>query len=151
MYSPDSINGTIKNNPVYRSSSVLTDNDDEHHHHQHQHQHQHQHSDEDSDYSISNIQITPAAFMNMCPALLVQIEQGSCAEQQQQQQHFDDISLPLSSSSAESLPSVEPKASKEISSFGKWFSFFLDCHSLDYSKEKKKEKWIQQLRDCFFL
>lgn len=30
--------------------------------------------------TASNIQITPNMFMNMCPALLVQIEQGACAE-----------------------------------------------------------------------
>ncbi|XP_055311077.1 zinc transporter ZIP10 isoform X2 [Sitodiplosis mosellana] len=115
MYSPDAMNGTIKNNPVYRSSSVLADNNDEHQH-QHQHEHQHQHSDEDGDYSISNIQITPAAFMNMCPALLVQIEQGSCAEQQQQQ-HFDDEPLPSSSASLPSVQPKEPRESKVISSF----------------------------------
>lgn len=28
----------------------------------------------------SNITITPTMFMNLCPALLVQIEQGACAE-----------------------------------------------------------------------
>ncbi|XP_031638568.1 zinc transporter ZIP10 isoform X2 [Contarinia nasturtii] len=78
MYSPDALNNTHKNNPIYRSSSDSVAAE-----HQHQHHHQH-HSDdkiEDADHSISNIQITPTAFMNMCPALLVQIEQGSCAEQ----------------------------------------------------------------------
>lgn len=115
MYSPDLMNGTIKNNPIYRSSSVLTDNNNEdEHQHQHHHEQQHEHhSNEDGDFSISNIQITPAAFMNMCPALLVQIEQGSCAEQQQ---HYDDVPQPSPSSS---LPSVQPKEAKEISSFGK--------------------------------
>lgn len=121
MYSPDLMNGTIKNNPIYRSSPVLTDkNNEDEHQHQHQHQHHHEqqhehHSNEDEDYSISNIQITPAAFMNMCPALLVQIEQGSCAEQEQ---HYDDIPQPSPSSSS-SLPSMQPKEGKEISSFGK--------------------------------
>lgn len=123
MYSPDAINGTIKNNPIYRSTSVLSDNkndNDHQHNHQHQHQHQHEqhqhHSDEDDEFSISNIQITPAAFMNMCPALLVQIEQGSCAEQQQQQQqqNFDDLP-----SSSASMPSVQQREGKEITSFGK--------------------------------
>lgn len=32
--------------------------------------------------NLSNIQITPSTFMNMCPALLVQIEQRACQDQQ---------------------------------------------------------------------
>lgn len=31
--------------------------------------------------TLANVQITPSIFMSMCPALLVQIEQGSCNEQ----------------------------------------------------------------------
>lgn len=85
MYSPDTLNNTHKSNPIYRSSpeSVATELHQQHQHHE-KHQHRHDHSDEkndDIDHNVSNIQITPAAFMNMCPALLVQIEQGSCAEQ----------------------------------------------------------------------
>lgn len=36
--------------------------------------------DENNDIIASNITITPAMFMDLCPALLVQIEQGACAE-----------------------------------------------------------------------
>lgn len=73
MYSPDSLKQAHKRNPVYRSSSASE-------HDQHQH-----HSDSttdinDNDFSVSNIQISPSTFLNMCPALLVQIEQGSCVD-----------------------------------------------------------------------
>lgn len=111
MYSPDALNITSKSNPIYRSSSTPEHDDDEH-----QHGHHHQHSDDETDYSISNIQITPSAFMNMCPALLVQIEQGSCSE------HLDDPSPLPSSSSRTSLPMssapTQRKEVKDISSFG---------------------------------
>lgn len=72
MYQPDALN---KSHPIYRSSPASEGEN---------HQHHQRHADEpneESDFSISNIQITPAAFMSMCPALLVQIEQGSCTEQ----------------------------------------------------------------------
>lgn len=35
---------------------------------------------ESDDEFITNIKITPTMFLNMCPALLVQIEQGACSE-----------------------------------------------------------------------
>lgn len=35
---------------------------------------------ESVDEFITNIKITPNMFLNMCPALLAQIEQGACAE-----------------------------------------------------------------------
>lgn len=38
------------------------------------------HSHDSSVENLSKIQITPSVFMSMCPALLVQIEQGSCNE-----------------------------------------------------------------------
>lgn len=38
------------------------------------------HSQDWSVDNLSKIQITPNVFMSMCPALLVQIEQGSCNE-----------------------------------------------------------------------
>lgn len=38
------------------------------------------HSQENDDEFITNIKITPTMFLNMCPALLVQIEQGACSE-----------------------------------------------------------------------
>lgn len=72
MYQPDTLN---KSHPIYRSSPASEGEN---------HQHNRRHADEpneEPEFSISNIQITPAAFMNMCPALLVQIEQGSCADQ----------------------------------------------------------------------
>lgn len=40
----------------------------------------HSHENESDDAFISNIKITPTMFLNMCPALLVQIEQGACSE-----------------------------------------------------------------------
>lgn len=105
MYAPDQLNSGHKTNPIYRSS-VAPENDE---HHQHKHHHQHENADYNDavDLSISNIQITPSALMSMCPALLVQIEQGSCSDasaariQQQQQQP------------------TPKKEIKEISSFGK--------------------------------
>lgn len=101
MYSPDALNDTNKNNPIYRSSVAKENKEHQNHHHQ-------QHSsdtNEDVDYSVSNIQITPSAFMNMCPALLVQIEQGSCSE-----------SYDVPTQASESLPRKKPN---EITSFGK--------------------------------
>lgn len=71
MYSPDALNSTSKINPIYRSSAAH-EQDESHDHHQHHHEN----AEDERDYSISNIQITPSVFMNMCPALLVQIEQG---------------------------------------------------------------------------
>lgn len=38
------------------------------------------HENESADEFITNIKITPNMFLNMCPALLVQIEQGACSE-----------------------------------------------------------------------
>lgn len=40
----------------------------------------HSHESESNDELITNIKITPTMFLNMCPALLVQIEQGACSE-----------------------------------------------------------------------
>lgn len=103
MYSPEQFNNT-KNNPIYRSSSA-PENDD------------HLHSDEETDngeFSVSNIQISPAALMNMCPALLVQIEQGSCTE------------MPAPAPSPEPFQeTVTPRhesESKEITAFGKFYA-----------------------------
>lgn len=69
---------------MYRSS-LATEHD---HHHS-------GHGDEDADdLSVSNIQITPSVFMHMCPALLLQIEQGSCAEPMEvRAQHEGGITL----------------------------------------------------------
>lgn len=108
MYSPDQLNSGHKTNPIYRSS-VAPENGE--HHQQHKHHHQHENVDyNDGDFGISNIQITPSALMSMCPALLVQIEQGSCSD-------------------ATAAPIQQPtprKEIKEISSFGKaHFLFYL--------------------------
>lgn len=106
MYSPDQLNSGHKTSPIYRSS-VAPENDESSHQHQHKHHHQHESADyNDADFGISNIQITPSALMSMCPALLVQIEQGSCN---------DAAAAPIQ------LPTPR-KEIKEISSFGKVFS-----------------------------
>lgn len=95
----DVLNNTSKINPIYRSSSVSKN--DEHHNHHH-----HEQLDEESNLSMSNIQITPAEFINMCPALLVQIEQGSCDEE-----YFEPLKIQAR------------KEIRDITSFGKIFSF----------------------------
>ncbi|KAJ6648085.1 Metal cation symporter ZIP14 [Pseudolycoriella hygida] len=41
---------------------------------------EHSEEAEADDEFIANIKITPTMFLNMCPALLVQIEQGACSE-----------------------------------------------------------------------
>lgn len=112
---PDVLNGTQKINPIYRSSSATENAEHEHQHqhdhaHEHEHQHEHQHhhhsGDKNDDFELSNIQITPNAFLSMCPALLVQIEQGSCSEQ------YD--------TPAPALPTPR-KQINEISGFCKYF------------------------------
>lgn len=54
------------------------------HHHQHRRRsadvNDHSDENESDDEFITNIKITPNMFLNMCPALLVQIEQGACSE-----------------------------------------------------------------------
>lgn len=85
MYVPDMLNNS-KTHPIYRSSAAESET--------------HQH--DDNEFSVSNIQISPSAFMSMCPALLVQIEQGSCGERQ----------IPLRQATDE--PAIE-----EITSYGK--------------------------------
>lgn len=100
MYAPDQLNSGNKANPIYRSS-VAPEKDEQH---QHNHHHQHDNTDHnDVDFSISNIQITPSALMSMCPALLVQIEQGLCA--------IDATAAPIQQPTAK-------KDIKDISSFG---------------------------------
>lgn len=52
-------------------------------HHQHRRStdyDENSHENESDDEFITNIKITPTMFLNMCPALLVQIEQGACSE-----------------------------------------------------------------------
>lgn len=52
-------------------------------HHQHRRSsdsEEHSHEHESDDEFVTNIKITPTMFLNMCPALLAQIEQGACSE-----------------------------------------------------------------------
>ncbi|XP_037031033.1 zinc transporter ZIP6 [Bradysia coprophila] len=52
-------------------------------HHQHRRSadiDEHSQENESYDEFVTNIKITPNMFLNMCPALLVQIEQGACSE-----------------------------------------------------------------------
>lgn len=119
MYAPDQLNSGHKTNPIYRSS-VAPENEPDHQHQHKHHQHQHEHADyNDADLSVSNIQITPSALMSMCPALLVQIEQGSCS---------DATAAPI-----QQQPTPK-KETKEISSFGKaylhhFINFFLSLQT----------------------
>lgn len=127
MYMPDVLNSTQKINPIYRSSSATENAEHEHQHqhqhdhaheHEHQHEHQHHHHSEDKndDFELSNIQITPDAFLSMCPALLVQIEQGSCSEQY-------DTPAPTPTPAFASAPALPTprKQINEISGFCKYF------------------------------
>lgn len=61
---------------------VHQDEDKEIHHNHRRSSDSHEHSleNESDDEFITNIKITPTMFLNMCPALLVQIEQGACSE-----------------------------------------------------------------------
>lgn len=70
IINPEAFNNSQKRNPAYRSSLANE--------HDHQHEISNDHGD---DLSFSNIQITPTEFLYMCPALLLQIEQRSCAEE----------------------------------------------------------------------
>lgn len=57
--------------------------DKETHHHHHRRSSdsdEHSKEHESDDEFVTNIKITPTMFLNMCPALLVQIEQGACSE-----------------------------------------------------------------------
>lgn len=118
MYAPDQLNGEHRSNPIYRSS-VAPENDE---HHQHKHHHHHDSADyHDTDFGISNIQITPQNLLAMCPALLVQIEQGTCN---------DAIATAAAAavSASETEPLQQPTSRKEIkdiSSFGNFFIIIL--------------------------
>lgn len=37
--------------------------------------------DEDFDFEVSSVKITPSAFLHICPTLLLQLDQKSCANQ----------------------------------------------------------------------
>lgn len=59
---------------------VHQDDDKQIHHHHRRSSDSDEHEHESDDEFITNIKITPTMFLNMCPALLVQIEQGACSE-----------------------------------------------------------------------
>lgn len=74
-----------QSNPIYRSSASSGARrrraiDDEHHDHQKDDDVDAADGGQQNDFIASNVQITPNAFLSMCPALLVQIEQGACEE-----------------------------------------------------------------------
>lgn len=81
---------TSQLNPIYRSSVSSNEKrrraivNNEHHDHKKDDDVDHQIDGErqQHDFIASTVQITPNAFLSMCPALLVQIEQGACNEQQ---------------------------------------------------------------------
>lgn len=125
MYAPDQLNGEHRSNPIYRSSVAPENDDDDHHQHKHHH-HQHENADyHDTDFGISNIQITPQNLLAMCPALLVQIEQGSCNDAAIAAATATAAAASAAASAAAvtaSEPMQHPtprKEIKEISSFGK--------------------------------
>lgn len=107
MYSPDQFNNTHKNNPIYRSE-VASEHDDHEQHH-----HQHVDHDDHNEFTLSNIQISPSDLLNMCPALLVQIEQGSCA---------DGATEPTMETYKETPEIMSHKTSGEISGYCKFIS-----------------------------
>lgn len=71
IFNPEAFNGTVKQNPIYRSS-LATEFEST--------PKQTENAENGDELTMSNIQITPAQFMHMCPALLLQIEQGSCTK-----------------------------------------------------------------------
>lgn len=107
---PEPVN-TSRQNPIYESSGAISKRNsrsvaDDNHQHQHAEMHP---SDKGSqlvtDFNAANIRITPDTFLSMCPALLVQIEQGSCNEQ-----HND---------AAEKDPIIQPRTDNETRNIGK--------------------------------
>lgn len=87
-----------QSNPIYRSSASSAARrrraiDDEHHDPQKDDDVDAADGGQQNDFIASNIQITPNAFLSMCPALLVQIEQGACKEplvDQNAEQHAEE-------------------------------------------------------------
>lgn len=83
IYDPKALNGsTSKQSHIYHSSiapeNASTD--------QNQNESTKRKDPEDTEASLddlSNIKITPNTFMNMCPALLVQLEQRSCRDDEE--------------------------------------------------------------------
>lgn len=96
LYVAEPANKT-KQNPIYRSTRAMNKRsvvDDD------VHEHANEHPNDDGDdytstyFNVANIQITPDTFLNLCPALLVQIEQGSCNERHNEVAEADPIIHP---------------------------------------------------------
>lgn len=112
LYVPEPVSKT-QQNPIYRSSNAENKrdtrslDDDDRINHQHQHDHDDERlEDHQTDFNVANVQITPETFLSMCPALLVQIEQGSCIERQNDAIEADD-------------PIIQPQKDKENKKIGK--------------------------------
>lgn len=83
IYDPKALNGSsINQSPIYHSSVDSSENigaDQS----QNDSNKRADFADAESNLDdLANIRITPATLMNMCPALLVQIEQRSCKDDQ---------------------------------------------------------------------
>lgn len=111
----------MKQSPIYHSS--VDSANDEANHKQHDSTKRTDVGDVEASLDdLSNIQITPTTFMNMCPALLVQIEQRACKDDElgvrsnnaADDEHEDD------NHGGHSHRHSEPKQSKqkEISAYG---------------------------------
>lgn len=114
---------TTQLNPIYRSSVSSNEKrrraiaNNEHHDHKKDDDVDHQNDGDERqphEFIASSIQITPNAFLSMCPALLVQLEQGACNEPQTN----DDVAAKHSDHSDHSH-----NESKDISSRGIYHSF----------------------------
>lgn len=117
LYVPEPVKKT-QQNPIYRSRRATNERDSRSVA-QHEHDDVH-HNDESSqtatEFNPANVQITPDTFLSLCPALLVQIEQGSCNERYNERSDADPI--------------VQPREEKDTQHIGKqssctWTLFFL--------------------------
>lgn len=114
LYVPEPVNETQRN-PIYRSTNAVSKrnlrsvaDDDSNHAAQHEHDDESHNSVESpiaTDFNVANVKITPDTFLSICPALLVQIEQGSCVEGRDEATDAD--------------PVVQPKIDKGSQSDGK--------------------------------
>lgn len=119
LYVPEPVNETQRN-PIYRSTSAVSKrnsrsvaDDDSNHGAQHEHEDEDEsHNNEGrqiaTDFNVANVKITPDTFLSICPALLVQIEQGSCVERRNEETVAD--------------PVIQPKTDKGSNSDGKHIS-----------------------------
>lgn len=123
LYMPGPANKT-QQYPIYRSTRearTVVDSDDDGKHQSHPvNDDEHFNSDigqKTTNFNVANVQITPDTFMNLCPALLVQIEQGSCSERYNQRSEADPI--------------IQPTEGKENQHIGKQelFLYWKSCFS----------------------